>query len=557
MKPSGSAPRESELPPRFLSDKEGQYLERKSCFDRRGRKPRPLPLKRVFADIAEALAAFANADGGELVVGLDDDGTPSGLPYTERQIQRLAGTPGDRVTPPLPVSHSLCSAAARTVLLFKVGPSPTTHRTTSGKYLLRVKDQNLPMDADQIAHLKALKRETITEHSIIPGASIEDLDEILVRRVADKLQPGLAVRDALLEFRLAEASNGDLRLSFAALLLFARDPRRWHPKAVVEFIRFEGVKRGHGRGLNIKGRQTIAAPLTELPEKVLAAVKPHIGQRQILHDLFFSERSEYPIRAWEEAVVNAVAHRDYGLRGTPVEIHLYDDRLEVVSPGYPVPPMRVEALRSGGGGHASRNPLIARVLTILGLMREVGEGVPRMFSEMAENGLMPPEFDVRPEGCLTVTLRNTPVWDEETRGWLAGFSDKSLNPNQLRLLVMVRKQGGRFTSAQYQKLSGLDIYAASQDIKDLIRKGVVKLEAKGGRIYALREATVELPHADFALIARSLGEKKGLSNADLRRIWGGDRQSALRRAKRLVLEGWLRAEGERRARRYLAGPKAR
>lgn len=412
------------------------------------------------------------------------------------------------------------------------------------------------MDAEQIAHLKALKRQILTEHAIIPGAEVSDLREDIVRRVAEKLEPGLSDGDALLKLRLAEPSNGHLRLTFAALLLFAKDPERWHPKAHVEYLRFRGSERGHGARLSLIGRQSIVAPLAELPQRVIDAVRPHIGQRQILHDLFFTERAEYPQFAWEEALVNAIGHRDYGLRGTPIEIHHFEDRLEVISPGSPVPPVTLEALRQGGGRHASRNPLIVRVLTVLGLMLEVGEGVRRMFAEMSDSGLRPPEFEDAPKGWLTVRLRNVPIWDEKTRAWLSGFKDKKLSQNQMRLLAMARQQEGRFTSAQYQKLVGCDIYAASQDIKELIRKSLVRLEKKGGRLYRLVQEGREAPPEDFNRVAGELAAKKRLTNGDLRRIWEADRQSALRRAQRLMEEGWLRTAGAGRGSHYVAGPKA-
>ncbi len=119
-------------------------------------------------------------------------------------------------------------------------------------------------------------------------------EEDLVQRVAEKFRPGLAAKQALIELRLAEPQNGDVRLSFAALLLFAKDPERWHEKAYVEYIRFRGTQHEHGAKLNIVQRERISAPLAELSEKVVETIKPHIGQRQVLHDLFFSENAEYP-----------------------------------------------------------------------------------------------------------------------------------------------------------------------------------------------------------------------------------------------------------------------
>lgn len=543
------------LPERYRTSPEGQFLERKSCFNKRGRTPKPLPLKNVSAEIAETLVAFANADGGELVVGLDDDGTPSGLPFNDKQLAKLLEIPAARIDPPLSAKAESFLCDGKKILIFETGPSLVTHRTTAGKYLYRDHDRNLPMDANRIAHAKALKKQSLTEHAIVPGAGMADLREDLVQRVADKFRPGLAAKQTLIELRLAEPQNGDVRLSFAALLLFAKDPERWHEKAYVEYIRFRGTQREHGAKLNIVQRERISAPLAELSEKVAEKIKPHIGQRQVLHDLFFSENEEYPQYAWQEAVVNAIAHRDYGLRGTPVEIHHYDDRLEVVSPGGLVPPITLDTLRKGAGGHASRNPLIVRVLVIVGLMREVGEGVQRMFAAMESSGLHKPEFAEKPQGFITVSLRNSMVWDEETRAWLAKFKSRALSTNQLRLLVLARQRGGKFTSADYQKLAELDIYTASRDIKDLIRKGVVQTEKKGGRVYVLSPEEPPVPK-DYKSLELELSKRGALTNQDLRDIWRVDRQTALRRAKRLVDGEWLVPEGVGKGRRYKPGPKA-
>ena len=91
-------------------------------------------------------------------------------------------------------------------------------------------------------------------------------------------------------------------------------------------------------------------------------------------DLVFEERFEYPTFAWQEAIINAVAHRDYALTGTPIEVWMFDDRLEVRSPGELVEPVSIERLTHRERIHASRNPRIVRVLTDLGYMRELGEG---------------------------------------------------------------------------------------------------------------------------------------------------------------------------------------
>jgi len=112
-------------------------------------------------------------------------------------------------------------------------------------------------------------------------------------------------------------------------------------------------------------------------------------------------------------------------------------------------------------------------------MRELGEGIPRVFEVMERERLNPPESRMEAGAIFTVILRNTPVYPPETFRWLKQFEEYDLNPNQKRLLAYAH--GGQFTSRSYQKLVGVDLYTASRDIKDLIRKGIVRIRKKGGQ----------------------------------------------------------------------------
>jgi ATP-dependent DNA helicase RecG len=175
-------------------------------------------------------------------------------------------------------------------------------------------------------------------------------------------------------------------------------------------------------------------------------IKPFIRERQQLHDLFFTERLEYPSFVWQEAIVNAVGHRDYSIQGASIQIWMFDDRIEVRSPGLPPPPATVEALNRGESLHVSRNPLIVRTLAMLGYMRELGEGIPRMFSVMENEGFSPPRFDDIGGAYFQVTLRNELVYDRETLEWLRRFDGIDLTGDQKRLMAYAR---ARFPVHEY------------------------------------------------------------------------------------------------------------
>jgi len=181
-----------------------------------------------------------------------------------------------------------------------------------------------------------------------------------------------------------------------------------------------------------------------------------------------------------------------------------------------------------------------------------------MFDVMEREGLKPPEFRMEAGAIFTVILHNTPVYSPETIQWLKQFEAYSLNPNQKRLLAYAHAHGGRFTNRAYQKLVGIDLYTASRDIKDLIRKGIARLTKPKGRVYEAipggTKAAVEKP-PELVALQPILRQKGFLKNEDIRQVLGLSISQARRLAKRLVDLGFLTPEGEKRGRRYVAGSR--
>ena len=535
---------------RWQAAEEGQFFERKSAWDRSSQRPKSRKAADIARDIAETLCAMANADGGELVVGIEDDGTATGIALAADKLRLLLGVPKDRnyVSPPLPCQASQVAAPDGMVFLhFEADWSPNVHLLADSKCLLRVRDRNEPFDKDKVKALKEAKAQGLFERTFPAGARMDDLDEAVLATFAATASPGSTPRDALARYRLTEGRNGHAVPTLAALLLFGRDPGRWHERAGIDFVRWEGKERKSGAALNIAKRFRIEAPLSVLPDQAFEAIKPFIRERQYLHDLFFVEKLEYPTFAWQEAVVNAVAHRDYSIRGMGIEVWMFDDRMEIRSPGLPPAPVTLEALATRVPMHCSRNPLIVRVLTVLGYMRELGEGVPRMFDEMERAGCYPPRFDAIGGAVVQLTLRNEPIYDRATLEWLKQFAEVELSGDQKRVLAFAHAHEDRFTSREFQKVIGTDIYGASKAIKDMIRKGVAVPMAKRGKVYQIREplhARPEMPRSLLALFPR-LQKEGTLRNQDIRKILGMNRIAAGRLLRELVDTQWLEGTGRR------------
>lgn len=535
---------------------EGQFLDRKSCYERASGSMQPR-LKDAIWDVAETLAAMANAEGGTVVLGIEDDGTISGVPgrynleQVRSQIQSL-------IRPPLSFRVREIILEGKRVWVFETDWSPQVHQLSDGRYLYRHNDQNLPFPATDIEAIKNARRKLIWEDQIVPEATLADIDTDLLKEVVERTGLNLSVEEALLHYRLAEKRNGRLFLRRAALLLFGQDPSRWHPRCGMDFAIWQGTERRTGPEFNIRKRLRIEGiPLVRLVEEAYRTIQSYLPERQTLVDLFFEERLVYPTFAWQEAIVNAIAHRDYALEGIGIEVDLFDDRLEVRSPGELVPPVTLERLRRRERVHASRNPRIVRVLTDLGYMRERGEGIPRMFEVMEREGLRPPELTME-GGCFVVTLRSTPIYRPETMHWLRRYEGQGLTRNQLRLLAYAHEHGGRFTSRAYQKLVGVDIYTAARDIRDLIRRGIVRLTKPRGRIYEVIAQPSEAPREkppELAVLEPILHQKGFIKNEDVRRELNLSRIQALRLLRRLLDQGFLRQEGAGRGARYTPGEK--
>ncbi|HXF74541.1 MAG TPA: ATP-binding protein, partial [Methylomirabilota bacterium] len=465
----------------------GQFLEFISAFDyRRGvqQKKRDEDLGR---EIARVLSAMANADGGTVLVGVEPDKSVTGIPYNQEELQALLQAPQQLLRPQLNPSCERVRLGNLQLLKFEVPSGTEIYRIAGGRSFYRISAETASLAAEQIHALKEAKKSVFYERQQALNATWFDLDPELVKSFVGKTHEGKDPQAVLSQtYHLLDHSRALPTPNVAALLLFAKDPTRWHPRAGIDFVKYEGSERQHGAALNVVKRIRFEAPLLRLIDEAVGRIKEHIRERTILHDLFFRERLEYPTFAWQEALVNAVAHRDYALAGASIEVWMFDDHITVRSPGLPPAPVTLEQLRRQKSVHFSRNPLIVRALADLGYLREMGEGIPRMFQEMERYGLHPPELST--DGFFfSVTLRNAPIYDEATLRWLNQFGTSEVNLRQRRLLAYAYCHGKTFSTAEYEKIAEVDRDTAYREIRAMVRNGIVAPVKPKSRSYRIIE----------------------------------------------------------------------
>ncbi len=471
----------------LLKEDRGQFFEFVSAYEQKKRGTRTKRPRDLAREIARILNGMTNADGGVLLVGVEPDKSLTGLPFSEQEIRELGEAPRNLLKPPLPSLYERIDLGNRLLLRFEVSPGLDIRRVASGRTFYRIASENPALATEQIRLLKDAKLSYSCERQHIHDATWEDLDESALESFAERMDARDDPRSLLMRtYHLVRGSADHPEISMAALLLFATEPARWHPRCGIDFVKYEGTERAYGESLNVVKRVRIDRPLWTLIDEAVGRIKEHIRERMVLHDLFFRERLEYPSFAWQEAVVNAVAHRDYAITGAETEIWMFDDRLEVRSPGALAGPVAVDHLNRRQRVHFSRNPLMVRVLSDLGYMREIGEGLPRMFREMEQNALRPPEFST--EGFFfTVTLRNTPIYDDETLRWLDRFDRSRLTLRQQRLLVYALSRDKLLSTADYQRIAEVDRDTAYRDIRGLVKLGILAPIKPKSRTYRVVE----------------------------------------------------------------------
>ena len=495
----------------FLHQDEGQHYERKSLLEGEDDRKRPRDRRQVRNEVAEYVAAFANAEGGVLVLGVEDGGTVTGHCYPKDAVQAILDTPYRRLRPAQPAGVVI-EHQSRELLVFDVPASDVAVQVDGNGFPLRMGDRTVQASESQI---QALKFRGLAEswEAMPARVTLNDLDRTLLSRA--KSNAGLAAisdEEYLLKRKLADRRGAGIALLRAAELVFATVGPD-HPNAGIRVFRVIGTERRVGVEHNVEEKPRIEGNLPSVVAAAFAAVESLIRRPSRLRGVRFRDVPEYPEYAWKEAVLNAVAHRDYSVEGRGTEVWFFEDRLEVTSPGGLIPDLTLTELLRLERRHMSRNPRVVRTLVDLGIMRDQGEGIPRMFAEMEGLFLPRPVIDAR-AGEFAVTLRNTPVLTDADKGFVSAMEALDLTDAEFRCLLEVYRNG-RIDNARLRAIGGLDTLAASALLRRLRDRGLLNLHAAGSASYYEAGAEMEarlpgLRETTVAQVALPLADRGGL-----------------------------------------------
>lgn len=368
-----------------------------------------------------------------------------------------------------------------TVYAVRVPRSIELHALSDGRVLIRSGEKNRPLGGQEILRLASAKNTGDFESEVVPGTSKDDfnrsmIEEYLTKRAERTKRPFNGRIDDLLQEIGAITEEG--KPTVTGILLFSEYPQQWLPQSSVVFAKFVGTTpRGESGLAGYTRREELTGPLPRLIETAWNLIWSEMAVSAVVKGLEREEKTEYPQFAVREAIVNAICHRDYRLRGRRIELRMYSDRLEVISPGGLPGFITVENIKDE---HFSRNPRMVNGLFQWGYIEELGLGIDRMIEVMAQAGHQPPDFDARPYS-FAITLYNEREKPKQPE-WM-----RNTNHRQAKALQYIRENGS-ITNREYRGLiDGVSAETLRLDLVDMVEKGIlIKVGSKKGTHYILK-----------------------------------------------------------------------
>ena len=342
--------------------------------------------------LAITIVAFANADGGTIAIGVSDKNRKiEGVDQHTEKLNELLRVPLDFCNPSVPITSELLPCTDKDgnenhILLMHIPASSELHANQADEAFMRVGDKSRRLSFEERIQLMYDKGERYYEDTAVCGATVDDIDMAAVERYTELIGYTKSAKQYLHEnnsFITANAKREE-QVSVACILLFGKYPQKFFPRGRTRFIRYKGTEERVGAEMNVIKDVTFEGTILDQVKATIAYLETQVEEHTFLgqHGQFVTHR-DYPKFVIQEMIVNACCHRAYNIKGTEIQIKMFDNRLVFESPGRLPGTVKPSNIRHT---HFSRNPKIAQFLKAYDYVKEFGEGVDRVCRELEANG---------------------------------------------------------------------------------------------------------------------------------------------------------------------------
>lgn len=448
--------------------------------------------------LAKYLSAFGNGpsvDGGVLAIGVENDGTISGCQHLSQAQLSAVESCGQTFCPDGRfISRRLAATNMRDepdfIVLVRISyVDDKVVQLSDGTAYERLGDECRKLTEEKKQEKRIDKGERSFEQEPSGLNYPDDFDHrkidkfcTLIKRNVESVEDHS--NEAILQSsHLAKIRQGSLVCNNACALLFASDVQTVFPGGYVHFLKYEGNEALSGKDYNVIKDRLISGTVIDLIKETASLIDNNLREFTDFKDGKFSTIAEYPHDAWYEMLVNAVVHRSYHIRSAPIFVRMFEDRLEMESPGGFMPQITADNIV---GTHRPRNLFLMLALREYGEVRCISEGTRRMVAEMQNANLPPPEFKQERSGSLSVicTLRNNVTdrsnsLDSEAYKKLGEAMAFGLSPEERKIINFVMAQGRMNVSDALRIVKTTRWHTAKRILDDLVRRGALDRHGSG------------------------------------------------------------------------------
>jgi len=364
--------------------------------------------ERAHSDqLAAEIVAFANTEGGNLIVGVSDEGEIIGVTNLDKEMQRIDNICANNCEPTVYTTIEKLVIDDKKILIVKI-PKGTQrpYRTNRGIHYIRTASGKRIASPGELRLIHQVSGAIYYDELPVPNTSIEDTDleyfeEFLKKSLGGGIEDfGIKTVDLLKNMKILTSYESDTVTTTGGLLFFGKHPEHHLPYCKVTIVRFPGNDIGEKFE-----KKDIEGKLIEQIEETERVLKEYLRSETKIEGFEKEEPLfEIPVESLREAVINAIAHRNYQLP-SQVRIFIFDDRIEIKSPGKLPNTVTVENIKLGFPLH--RNPLIVSFLAKEHRMTEIGTGIPRMIRLLKEHTGREPDFEERDQEFIVRIWRPT------------------------------------------------------------------------------------------------------------------------------------------------------
>lgn len=418
----------------------------------------------------KVIVAFANKDGGELIIGVDDNGNPIGVKKGKKLLEDIPNKIRNKLG--LIPSVKIEKVENKDIIHIIVPPSSVSI-SYNGAYYIRSGSNSFELKGEELTHLLIEKSGKTWDEFTEEKAGINDINpktiEDFKKYAVDRIPSIIAEKDyqAILEKLNLQEDN---KLKKAAVLLFGKNPQKFYSAAFLKigkFISETDIQSSDIVNGNLFEQVTSALEILRTKYLVSNIKYEGVHRREIL---------EYPYEALREAIINALIHRNY-LGTSSIQIRVYLDRLVIMNEGKLPPEVPVEKLKTE---HLSkpRNTLLADVFYKAGFIESWGRGTIKIMEKCLEQGLPEPDF-MEEHGVMKVLFYKDKLTEDNLK-------KLGLNERQIKAVMYVKEKNSINLSSFKTVISEVSEKTLYRDLQDLVSKGILKeIGEKKGRKYEL------------------------------------------------------------------------